>query len=87
MTMTGQRNIFQRAVKAEPKDAEAYSKYAMFLWQARNDLWAAEETFQEAMAADPDNPFYAANYAHFLWNTGAEDTCYPLSPPDSPLDE
>ncbi|GAB4824513.1 hypothetical protein Ancab_007389 [Ancistrocladus abbreviatus] len=78
---------FKRAIEAEPKDAEAYSKYAIFLWQARNDLWAAEETFQEAIATDPDNAFYAANYAHFLWNTGAEDTCFPLSPPDSPLDE
>lgn len=78
---------FKRAVKVEPKDAEAHNKYANFLWQVRNDLWAAEETFLEAISADPSNSYYAANYAHFLWNTGGEDTCFPLddSPDDEPL--
>lgn len=74
---------FKRATKVEPKDAEAYNKYANFLWQARNDLWAAEETFLEAISAEPSNTYYAANYAHFLWNTGGEDTCF-LG--DEPLD-
>ncbi|XVF19900.1 hypothetical protein REPUB_Repub11eG0151400 [Reevesia pubescens] len=74
---------FKKAIKVEPADAEAYSKYASFLWRVRNDLWAAEETFLEAISADPSNSYYAANYAHFLWNTGAEDTCFPLSPPDT----
>ena len=67
----------------EPPDAEAYSKYASFLWHVRKDLWAAEETFLEAISADPTNSYYAANYAHFLWNTGGEDTCFPLSSQDN----
>lgn len=66
----------------ELRDAEAFNKYATFLWRARNDLWAAEETFLEAISADPSNSFYAANYAHFLWNTGGEDTCFPLTSSD-----
>lgn len=74
---------FKRAVKIEPADAEAYNKYANFLWKVRNDLWSAEETFLEAISADPTNSYYAANYAHFLWNTGGEDTCFPLSSPDA----
>ncbi|PON63036.1 Signal transduction response regulator [Parasponia andersonii] len=78
---------FKRATGVEPADAEAYSKYAAFLWRARNDLWAAEETFLEAISADPANSYYAANYAHFLWNTGGEDTCFPLSPPDTTTQE
>lgn len=69
---------FKKAVRIEPADAEALSRYATFLWVARKDLEAAEETYLEAIAADPGNSFYAANYAHFLWNTGGEDTCYPL---------
>lgn len=69
---------FKRAVKVEPPDAEALSKYASFLWQARKDLWSAEETYLEAIAADSGNSYYAANYAHFLWSTGGEDTCFPL---------
>ncbi|OWM66713.1 uncharacterized protein LOC116199536 [Punica granatum] len=73
---------FKKAVAVDPPDAEAFNKYATFLWRVRNDLWAAEETFLEAISADPTNSFYAANYAHFLWNTGGEDTCYPLAPPD-----
>lgn len=76
-------DYFKRAVNVEPKDAEALSKYASFLWQARNDLWAAEETYLEAISTDPSNSYYAANYAHFLWSTGGEDTCFPLSSPDT----
>lgn len=75
---------FKRAVtvSSEEVDAEAYSKYARFLWKVKNDLWAAEETFLEAISADPANTHYAADYAHFLWSTGGEDTCYPLNSPD-----
>lgn len=72
-------DYYKRAAKVEPKDAEAVSKYASFLWQARKDLWAAEETYLEAISIDPSNSYYAANYAHFLWSTGGEDTCFPLA--------
>lgn len=68
---------FRKAVEIEPADAEAYSKYANFLWKVKKDMWAAEETFLEAISADPSNPYHAANYAQFLWNTGGEDTCFP----------
>lgn len=74
---------FKKAVGIEPADAEAYNKYATFLWMVRKDLWAAEETYLEAISAEPSNSYYAANYAHFLWSTGGEDTCYPLTSPDS----
>lgn len=70
---------FKRASEMQPPDAEALGRYASFLWLAKNDLGAAEETYLEAIAADPGNTAHAANYAHFLWNTGGEDTCYPLS--------
>ncbi|KAL3850606.1 hypothetical protein ACJIZ3_012488 [Penstemon smallii] len=79
-------DYFKKATKVEPKDAEALNKYANFLWLVRNDLWAAEETYLEAIDAEPTNSYYAANYAHFLWNTGGEDTCFPLSSPDSEID-
>ncbi|KAI3461641.1 hypothetical protein Pfo_018304 [Paulownia fortunei] len=79
-------DYFKRATKVEPKDAEALNKYANFLWLVRKDLWAAEETYLEAISAEPNNSYYAANYAHFLWNTGGEDTCFPLSSPDSSID-
>ncbi|GKD59251.1 UDP-glucuronic acid decarboxylase 2-like protein [Tanacetum coccineum] len=59
-------DYFKRASIVEPKDAEALKKYASFLWQCQNDLWAAEETYLEAISADPNNSFYAAKYAHFL---------------------
>ncbi|KVI03654.1 hypothetical protein Ccrd_018034 [Cynara cardunculus var. scolymus] len=71
-------SYFKRALEIEPKDAESLSKYAGFLWHAKQDLWAAEETYLEAISADPDNSFYSASYAHFLWTNGADDTCYPL---------
>lgn len=62
----------------EPADAEALSRYASFLWLARKDLVAAEETYLEAIDADPSNSVHNANYARFLWNTGGDGTCYPL---------
>lgn len=62
----------------EPKDAEALSKYASFLWIAKKDVTAAEEAYLEAIAADPGNSYYSASYANFLWNTGGEDTCFPI---------
>ncbi|KAE9594161.1 hypothetical protein Lal_00017016 [Lupinus albus] len=74
---------FKRAIEVDAPDAEAYNKYATFLWKVKNDLWAAEETYLEAISAEPTNSYYAANYAHFLWNTGGEDTCFPLSSPDT----
>lgn len=67
----------------EPVDPEAYSKYALFLWVVKKELWAAEEAYLEAISADPSNSYYAANYAHFLWNTGGDDTCFPLDSPDT----
>lgn len=73
---------FKRASKVEPKDAEALSKYANFLWEVRKDLWAAEEALLEAIAIDPINPFYAATYASFLWSNGPEDTCSPFDSPE-----
>ncbi|KAL5984391.1 hypothetical protein ACLOJK_018495 [Asimina triloba] len=75
---------FKRAVRVETPDAESLSRYAHFLWLARSDTGAAEETFLEAIAADPSNAHHAANYAHFLWSTGGEDTCFPLDGSDEP---
>ena len=80
--MNRAEEYFKKAIGVEPPDAEAFNKYATFLWRVRNDLWSAEETYLEAISADPGNTYYAANYAHFLWNTGGEDTCFPLTPPD-----
>lgn len=75
---------FQKAIESGEADAEAYSKYAIFQWKVRKDLWAAEENFLEAISADPTNSFYAASYANFLWQTGGEETCFPLESSDSP---
>ncbi|XP_050209013.1 uncharacterized protein LOC126659722 [Mercurialis annua] len=70
---------FKRAIMSGPPDAETFSRYADFLWLVRNDLWNAEEVYLQAVEADPENHYYMSKYANFLWNTGAEDTCFPLS--------
>lgn len=67
-----------KAMKVAPGDADTLSRYASFLWVARKDLSAAEETFLRAIEAEPENTVHRANYAQFLWSTGGEDTCYPL---------
>lgn len=68
-----------KAMKVAPGDGDTLSRYASFLWVARKDLSAAEETFLGAIEAEPGNTVHTANYAHFLWSTGGEDTCYPLA--------
>ncbi|KAK1314030.1 hypothetical protein QJS10_CPA06g00380 [Acorus calamus] len=73
---------FKLAVQAEPVDAEAMSRYAEFLWKERGDLEGAEEMFLAAADAEPGSHYHTGNYASFLWRTGAEDTCYPLDPPE-----
>lgn len=74
---------FQWAVTAEPRDAEAMSSYAFFLWEERGDLSGAEDMFLEAIDVEPGSHHHSSNYAWFLWKTGAADTCYPLDPPPS----
>ncbi|CAA6662671.1 unnamed protein product [Spirodela intermedia] len=54
---------------AEPRDPEAISRYAFFLWDGRGT------------SVEPGNHYYSSNYAWFLWKTGALDTCYPINPP------
>lgn len=66
---------------AEPRDAEAMSRYATFLWEERGDISGAEEMFLEAIEIEPWNHHYSSTYAWFLWKTGALDTCYPLPLP------
>lgn len=67
----------------EPPDAEAFSRYADFLWLVRKDLEAAELRYQEALEEEPRNTYYASKYANFLWSTGGKDTCFPLESPDN----
>ncbi|KAH0433679.1 hypothetical protein IEQ34_026972 [Dendrobium chrysotoxum] len=78
----GRRNILRGRCELS-RGGGTLSRYANFLWVARKDLGAAEETFLEAISADPGNSYYSANYAHFLWSTGGEDTCYPLDDCDT----
>ncbi|KAF6136191.1 hypothetical protein GIB67_001600 [Kingdonia uniflora] len=70
---------FERALQIEPPDAEALSQYAQFMWRERGDFDAAERAFIAAMDANPQNTYHESNYALFLWQTGAPDTCYPLT--------
>ncbi|PPR89331.1 hypothetical protein GOBAR_AA31355 [Gossypium barbadense] len=66
---------FKRAIEVEPQDAEALGLYADFLWQVRNNEWAAEEMYIQAAEADTKNPFQASKYANFLWSTGCQGIC------------
>lgn len=71
-------DCFLRAVRADPDDAEAMSRYGMFLWHARGDVDGAEEMFEAAMQAEDDssNSYHRCNYIRFLLKTGRTDICY-----------
>lgn len=64
---------FQRAIGVKEEegrvDAEAYNKYANFLWKIRKDLSGAQQNYLAAISAEPSNSHYAASYVHFLWST------------------
>jgi hypothetical protein len=68
-------------------EAEAYCRYADFLWRIRKDDWAAELRYLQALEADPGNTFYLSKYASFLWNTGGgqqeNSTSFPIEELDN----
>lgn len=69
---------------AESPEADAFSRYADFLWHVRKDLWAAELRYLQALEAEPGNTYYVSKYASFLWNTGGQDsTSFPLEEIDN----
>lgn len=58
----------------ESPEAEAFSRYADFLWKVRNDTWAAELRYLQAIEIESNNSHYSSKYASFLWNTGGQDS-------------
>ena len=76
---------FGWAALAEPRDAEAMSRYAFFLWKECGDIAGAEEMFLEAIEAEPGSHHHGGNYTSFLWETGAGDTYFLLNDPHPSL--
>ena len=58
---------YQRAIEADPKNANALGDYANFLNLQRQDYDKAEEYYRLAIEADPKNARNLGNYANFLW--------------------
>ena len=58
--------VYQRAVKADPKDAASLAYYADFLERCRHDIGQAEEYYHRAVEAAPQDVYNLRNYAKFL---------------------
>ena len=59
--------MYQRAVEADPKDADWLGNYAVFLKNQKQDYAQAEVMYQRAVEADPKDADWLGNYANFLY--------------------
>ncbi|QHO39184.1 uncharacterized protein DS421_4g126880 [Arachis hypogaea] len=57
---------YRRSVLAESPEAEAFSRYADFLWMVRKDLWAAELRYLQSLEAEPGNTYYMSSMQVFF---------------------
>ena len=60
--------MYQRAIEADPKDADILGYYALFLKSQKQDYAQAEVMYQRAIEADPKHANNLNNYAVFLEN-------------------
>ena len=58
--------MYQRAIDAEPTNANVLDKYAFFLHTVGGDMDQAQDMYQRAINADPDNANTLGNYAILL---------------------
>ncbi|NVJ91810.1 MAG: tetratricopeptide repeat protein, partial [Methylocystaceae bacterium] len=58
--------MYQRAIEADPDNANTLWRYAVFLSEQKQDYDEADKMYQRAIEADPDNALLLAYYATFL---------------------
>jgi tetratricopeptide (TPR) repeat protein len=58
--------LYERAIAADPNNAQSLGNYAIFLTDVRGKHDRAEELYQRAIAADPNNANNLGNYARLL---------------------
>ena len=61
------QEMYERAIAANPNNADILSNYADFLWVVHHDHDRAQEMYERAIAANPNNADILSNYADFLW--------------------
>ena len=59
--------MYERAIGADPTDADNLGNYAIFLETVRRDSDRAEAMFGRAITADPNHARNLGNYATFMW--------------------
>ena len=61
------QDMYQRAINADPHDANILGNYAYFLNTVRGDMDQAQDMYQRAINADPHNAISFGNYAQILF--------------------
>ena len=61
------QDMYQRAINADPHDADILGNYAYFLNTVRGDMDQAQDMYQRAINADPHNAISFGNYAQILF--------------------
>ena len=59
-------DLYERAIAADPDNANNLGNYATFLTDVRGEHDRAEDLYEQAIAADPDKANNLGNYATFL---------------------
>ena len=62
------QEMYERAIAANPNNADTLSNYADFLWVVHHDYDRAQEMYERAIAANPNNAHGLGSYAAFLKN-------------------
>ena len=62
------QEMYERAIAANPNNADILSNYADFLWVVHHDHDRAQEMYERAIAANPNNAHGLGSYAAFLKN-------------------
>ncbi|SKA70487.1 Tetratricopeptide repeat-containing protein, partial [Thiothrix eikelboomii] len=65
--------MYQRAVEADPKNANLLGIYANFMATYKSDLEQADQLFNKAIQTAPEHPNILGNYAKFLFATDQKD--------------
>jgi len=65
--------MFERAIDADPNNANNLGNYASFLTDVRHEHDRAQAMFERAIDADPNNANNLGNYSQLLFATGQDE--------------
>ena len=70
--------MYERAITADPTDADNLGSHAVFLKNVRRDYDRAQAMYERAITADPNHANNLGNYSQLLFATGRDKSAIAL---------